>query len=208
MNFLGIDTTGSNELIVAYINNKKYVTEYKGTRHSEELLTHVEKVIGKAHVSLKDIDVFGNVSGPGSFTGIRIGLATIKAFAFALNKPVVNVSRFEILSSAYSGYAIIKCTKTSVYWAKIGKTIEYGVADLDDLEKIVPTKSQVVCLGTEQIDLPTSYKNIVTVEGYKDLVLPYMLKMQSESKLCDSNEIQPLYIQVSQAERLAKVDKW
>ena len=78
---------------------------------------------------------------------------------------------------------------------------------MDNLKKVIPAKSQVVCLGVEQIELPASYKNIVTVEGYKDLVLPYMLKMQSEGRVCDSNEIQPLYIQVSQAERLAKVDK-
>ena len=203
MNFLGIDTTGKDEIIVVSTDNKKYVYQFNGTKHSEGLLTHVQKVLKKAHLGISDIDVFGNVSGPGSFTGIRIGLATIKAFAYALNKPVVNVSRFEIIASAYTGFALLSCTKNSVYWAKIcDDDITYGVCDTDSIGNVVPIDSQILLLEDEHVDLSSSYKNIVTIASYKDLMLPLMLSKAKAGDTQTSNEISPLYIQVSQAERL------
>ena len=56
------------------------VTMDKNVKHSEGLFLYIEKILLESKLTLNDIDVFSAVVGPGSFTGIRIGLATIKGF--------------------------------------------------------------------------------------------------------------------------------
>lgn len=63
--------------------------------HSWRLHDELDVVLHELGLSLKHIDVFGVAIGPGSFTGLRIGLATIKGFAHSLNKPVVGVSTLQ-----------------------------------------------------------------------------------------------------------------
>jgi tRNA threonylcarbamoyladenosine biosynthesis protein TsaB len=65
------------------------------TTFSERLMTEVDHMMKQAGVSLENIDVFAVSIGPGSFTGLRIGLSTVKGFAFATGKPVVSVPSLE-----------------------------------------------------------------------------------------------------------------
>lgn len=68
--------------------------------HSETLLPMVESVLGSTGLMADDIDMFACTTGPGSFTGIRIGVSLIKGLAFGKNKPCVGVSTLE--ATAYS----------------------------------------------------------------------------------------------------------
>ena len=58
----------------------------------------IDHMLCDAGLSIRDIDAFGIVAGPGSFTGLRIGMATVKGFAQAMNKPVVPISTLEALA--------------------------------------------------------------------------------------------------------------
>lgn len=69
-----------------------------GNTHSETLLPMVETVLKTAGFSVNDIDLFACSVGPGSFTGVRIGVATIKGLAFGKNKPCIGVSTLEALA--------------------------------------------------------------------------------------------------------------
>lgn len=66
--------------------------------HSEKLVPMVKEVLDNLKLKVEDIDVFGVSTGPGSFTGLRIGIATIKAFAHIFDKPIVGVSTLEALA--------------------------------------------------------------------------------------------------------------
>ena len=66
--------------------------------YSSWLLRAVGEVLGKAGLAMKDVDVFGVGSGPGSFTGSRIGLTTVKAWGEVYGKPIVAVSRLELIA--------------------------------------------------------------------------------------------------------------
>jgi tRNA threonylcarbamoyladenosine biosynthesis protein TsaB len=66
--------------------------------HSEKLVPMVKEVLDNLPLKIEDIDVFGVSTGPGSFTGLRIGIATIKAFAHIFDKPIVGVSTLEALA--------------------------------------------------------------------------------------------------------------
>jgi tRNA threonylcarbamoyladenosine biosynthesis protein TsaB len=59
--------------------------------HSADLLHHVENALEESNVRLHDIDIFAVATGPGSFTGLRIGLATVKSFAATLERQCVGV---------------------------------------------------------------------------------------------------------------------
>ena len=69
-----------------------------GNTHSETLLPMVRDALAVAALSLDDIDPFAVSAGPGSFTGVRIGVATVKGLAFGKNKPVVGVSTLASLA--------------------------------------------------------------------------------------------------------------
>ncbi len=101
MKILAVESSGAT-LSIAVSENSDIVIEYfynAGKIHSDVLVPLIEKIIKDAKWELKDIDKFAVSCGPGSFTGIRIAMATIKTLAQALNKPVVSVDTLEILKA-------------------------------------------------------------------------------------------------------------
>lgn len=74
-------------------------TLHNGNTHSETLLPMTETLLDELSLTAADIDLFACTVGPGSFTGIRIGAATIKGLAFASGKPCVGISALESLAA-------------------------------------------------------------------------------------------------------------
>lgn len=66
--------------------------------HSERLMTEVDHVLKQAGLKVSDIDVFAVAIGPGSFTGLRIGLSTVKGFSYSTGRPIVSVPTLEALA--------------------------------------------------------------------------------------------------------------
>ncbi|MCW8859087.1 MAG: tRNA (adenosine(37)-N6)-threonylcarbamoyltransferase complex dimerization subunit type 1 TsaB [Deltaproteobacteria bacterium] len=66
--------------------------------HSEKLLKQIDQLLDEAGWQLNDLDFFAAVTGPGSFTGLRIGIATIKGLAQVLSKPVVAISSLQSIA--------------------------------------------------------------------------------------------------------------
>ena len=77
--------------------------------HSVQAMAMVEGLLANCALSLDQIDVFAAVLGPGSFTGIRIGVSTIKALAMAAGKPCVGVDALEALAAGLAGYEGVLC---------------------------------------------------------------------------------------------------
>ncbi|MCE1235294.1 MAG: tRNA (adenosine(37)-N6)-threonylcarbamoyltransferase complex dimerization subunit type 1 TsaB [Hyphomicrobiales bacterium] len=97
-------------------------TELIGRGHAERLMGAVERLLGEANVALGEIDAFAATIGPGSFTGIRIGVAATRGFALAARKPSVGVSTLEALAAearaAHPGravFAALDARKDEVY---------------------------------------------------------------------------------------------
>jgi tRNA threonylcarbamoyladenosine biosynthesis protein TsaB len=90
--------------------------------HSERLMTVINSVMEKTSLPLQDIDSFAVSIGPGSFTGLRIGVSAVKGFAYATGKPIVAVPTLEALAwnLAYSRYPVctmLDARKREVYAA-------------------------------------------------------------------------------------------
>jgi len=97
---LAIDTS-SVVATVAIMDDEKLIGEYvlnhKQT-HSQKIMPMIEELLASSELRIQDIDVFAVASGPGSFTGLRIGAATMKGLAHAMNKPIIGVSTLDGLA--------------------------------------------------------------------------------------------------------------
>lgn len=110
MNILGIETsttTGS----VAIMSGSGLIAQHTlniEITHSERLMATIDRVLSDSRISLKEIDGFAVSIGPGSFTGLRVGLSTVKGLAFAGRKPVAAVPTLRGLAwnLAYCAYPV------------------------------------------------------------------------------------------------------
>lgn len=106
MMIMGIDTSGSIGG-AALVSEAGLIAEYLLTihnGHSELIIPTIERILSDTGTALEDISAFAVVTGPGSFTGLRVGLATIKGFAYAMSKPIVAVTAMEALAWQYRIY--------------------------------------------------------------------------------------------------------
>ena len=109
MKILCIDTS-SNLCSVAILENNNLINKLElnnGLTHSETLMPLIKELLNTSNLSLKDIDLLVSDIGPGSFTGIRIGVSTVKAFADCLNIPCVGISSLEVLAYNIKNNGII-----------------------------------------------------------------------------------------------------
>lgn len=109
MKILAIDTTASTAA-AAITDGVHPIGAYtlNGTlTHSETMLPMLESLLHSAHLTPDDIDMFAVSAGPGSFTGVRIGVSVIKGLAFGRSKPCVAVSALEALAQNLDAYTAV-----------------------------------------------------------------------------------------------------
>ena len=100
MKIIGIDSSGmvaSVALVADGVLIAEYTMNHKKT-HSQTLLPMLDQIVRDAEIELAEIDAIAVAAGPGSFTGLRIGAATVKGLALALEKPVIPVPTCEGLA--------------------------------------------------------------------------------------------------------------
>jgi len=100
MNLLALDTCDSRGSVSVLRNDKVLQTVEHDTSddYSVWLLPAIDRALQASKLTFGDIDVYVAASGPGSFTGVRVGLTTVKAWAEVTSKPIVAVSRLEALA--------------------------------------------------------------------------------------------------------------
>jgi tRNA threonylcarbamoyladenosine biosynthesis protein TsaB len=111
MKVLGIDTATSCGSI-GVIDDDRVVSDYllkSSVTHSERLLGSIEFVLKEARCALEDLDGWAISLGPGSFTGLRIGVSTVKGLAFATQKPVTGVPTLDALACQISPTPYLIC---------------------------------------------------------------------------------------------------
>ena len=101
MNILMIDTSGP-ACGVAVMKDGQIICELQltsGKTHSQRVMPMVDQALSMCEMQVGDIDLFGAVVGPGSFTGVRIGVSSVKALAHAAGKPCIGVDALEALAA-------------------------------------------------------------------------------------------------------------
>lgn len=199
MNYLAIDTSGFHLTVIAKGERGEYTyyNEDCSLRHSVMLMPAIEQALEGAKLKKEEVDVFCCCLGPGSFTGIRIGVATVKALGYALGKRVLGVTSFDCIAYdriTENVMAVVDARHGHVYAAgyRAGElSVEPAFVSVEALseyagEYAFAASSEIEGVRTEKISL---------AEGFRAAV---------ESKLClateDVESLYPLYIRKSQAE--------
>lgn len=158
---LGIDSS-SIVATVAILSETKLLAEYtvnSRKNHSEKLMEVIDRVLQDSFTSLDDIDAIAVTCGPGSFTGIRIGMAQAQGIAHALDKPLIAVNSLDGLAYNLMGQSGFICpvvdaqrkdVYTSLYKCKNGKPERlwgYELFNAKLLVKRISKLDKVIVLG-------------------------------------------------------------
>src|SRR5947209_3412546 len=97
-------------------------TWHVGNNHSVELLERIQRLMAECRTALAEIDGVVVATGPGSFNGLRVAVATAKALAFALQKPIVGVSTLDVIAAEQRQWdgpicAVLEAGRSELYMA-------------------------------------------------------------------------------------------
>ena len=219
MKILSIDTA-SNLCTVSVLENESCLKEIivdDARNHSEKIMPVIEQVLQETNLSLNDIDLIVCDKGPGSFTGIRIGVGTVLAFRDSLNIQCVGISSLEALAynAQNEGYicSLIDAKNNNVYYGlfelKNNEYTQIGNFEFKNIEDVVSLLKQ--------------YSSPVTFVGDGSVLYEEFIKNNlNNCNFCDKNDLSsvslgiaglnsfkngkqtslmPLYLRKSQAER-------
>lgn len=191
-----------------------------GLTHSRTLMPMIDSTLKNGEIDLDSIDYFACSVGPGSFTGIRIGVAAIKGLADGLKKKCIPVSTLEALAYNLQGRC---CTAVSVMDARcnqvycgiflvdgeeITRLTEDMALKIDELEKILPDYENVVFVGdgARLCHSKLGYEIAPAGQLYQrgSSVAFAAEKSFSEDKTVNAAELMPAYLRLPQAERELK----
>ena len=206
----------------ALVRDGKLVSQYSqcsGLTHSRTLLPMGEDMLKNAELSLQDVDLIAVAHGPGSFTGVRIGVSMVKGLAWAADKPCVGVSTLEAM--AWHGLAagglvcpVMDARRSQVYNALFRiedgqprRLTEDRPIALEELAEELRAYNESVFLIGDGAEL--SFRALAE-KGIPCVLAPENLRMQSAWGVAmaaqdktpgTADTLLPVYLRLSQAER-------
>ncbi len=238
MRVLAIDT--SNDICSVAINEDGRITDEMRTsgekEHSQTLMPMIKEILENNSLSLDDIDVLACGIGPGSFTGIRIGIATVKAFNDSRKIPIVPVDSLEaqaefaimekgdaedakIISmidarndNAYYGVYRLHNKNLSIFKnpgiTMISNIVEYvnfqdkvyvvGNVEMDRIEPYLRAKMAKESAQAREVK---GYEYLTTNHSLAEAISMLAITKYKEGLYGDSDSINPMYLNLSQAEK-------
>lgn len=192
-NFLAVDTSSRYLTVLAQKGEVKKLIHLEdcAMKHSCVLMGEVQKAMDGVGLKPEECDFFAAVTGPGSFTGIRIGVATAKGFAVGADKPVKAVTSFGLIAynvNSENFYTVIDAAHGYYYvcgWSACKITLEPCYKSREEVEKLSPL------FGIEPLDL----KNYTRLNAGECLE-----KAVNCTPEISSRELRALYVRKSQAE--------
>jgi tRNA threonylcarbamoyladenosine biosynthesis protein TsaB len=140
--------------------------------HSERLMIEIDHLLKHSGLTISDIDVFAVAIGPGSFTGLRIGLSTVKGFAYATGKPIVTVPTLEALAWNYPYSRFPVCTMLDARKKEVYAALFKW--DEEDFARLIDEVSTPVDVFLKNLNLSCGEKTIFTGDGtylYRDQII-------------------------------------
>ena len=214
MLLLALDTS-TRQASIALCSEDELRGEYTwqvGNNHSVELLDCISRILVQSGSQMQDIDGVAVATGPGSFNGLRVALATAKALAFALRKPLVGVATLDIIAAQQRQWrgpicSLLEAGRSELYAAcyvfdetcKSGE-ITYQIRQLSDYLLLTPQRLSIYL--QEQASI------WVGVPGERTIP-PFLfcgeLSTISRQALFDAMQEQSLFVESVQAARHASV---
>ena len=192
-------------------------TQCSGLTHSRTLLPMAEDLLKNAGVKLSEVDRFAVAHGPGSFTGVRIGVAAVKGLAWAAEKPAVGVSTLEAM--AWHGVAAGEGSLICCAMDARRNQVYNALFEIKNGTPVRLTEDRAISVDALVSDLKADSRTPFLVgdgahlckAALEDAVLaPENLRMQSawgvamaalDKPDASADALQPVYLRLSQAER-------
>ncbi len=228
MKILGVESSATAASVAIYSDNKiiAQVQSNTGLTHSQTLLPMVEAVLSSTNSTLKDMDYIAVSNGPGSFTGVRIGVSAVKGMAQPLNIKCVEVSTLEAIAKPLEGtgcyaVAVMDARCNQVYTAQFDCEMGFNRATADEAitidelaEKLKGINKPIILIGDGTL---VAYAKLKDVIDNISIAAP-SIRYQSAANVCVlaaektengfegtvANEVLPNYLRLSQAERELK----
>ena len=226
MNILAFESSAKTASVALSQDGKLVgvMTVDAGLTHSEILLPMAEDLLKESKLTFGDIGAYAVTTGPGSFTGIRIGVATVKGLAFGKNTPCMSISSLEGLAYNLMGLKgifvpVMDCRRNECYTALFS-------SDGETIERLSPdTQMRIVDLAPMLKDYPDTPIYLVgdAYEKAKSLLepfgicianTPHMMRLPNAASLlliaeqrlcegafCDDGTLTAVYLKPAQAER-------
>lgn len=206
------------ELIISNASDfPAFETGAKKLQNPDKLIFCLEQITQqckKKNIELEEINAVSVITGPGSFTGIRVGLALAKGFANALDKKIIPINNFELTLNRLVSvspdveYCILIPAKLPEFYFSIMKnfdTISEGCAELDKLSSIITKKNTIVADFPRESVKNLNYFNYINVKNARnessriicpefDSMVSLSLKYFNMGKIYESEKIKPLYL--------------
>jgi tRNA threonylcarbamoyl adenosine modification protein YeaZ len=204
---LFIDTATSRLIVGIYKDNKELYLENVEAHNdlSSRVLPTIKKICEEVNIKINDVDEIYVVNGPGSFTGIRVGVTIAKTLAWSLNKKIYTVSELQLQASCgKSKYIVpmIDARRGYVYAGVYNKNLKSIIKDqyieLDELKNLLSDydENEITFVSYDKIDntiLPeVDIEKLLAKGKFKEVnphnVNPnYLKKTEAEEKLNDKN---------------------
>lgn len=231
MKILGVDSSATAASAAVYSDGKILAVNFSNTglTHSQTLLPMIDGTLSEAGIDIKDIDFFAVSDGPGSFTGIRIGVAAVKGLAQPLRKKCFGISTLEVIAKPLENTGVYAVAAMDARC----KQVYTAQFDCDGFERKTPDEALSIAELTER--LRSIEKKIVLIgdgaalcyDAMKDVLSnvvlsPLNIRYQSASSVVlsaaervqngiecalDAESLLPQYLRLSQAERELKNKK-
>lgn len=192
MKYLFIDTS-ANSLIIAIIENNKVIYCFNNTNisnTSSKIMAEIDEAFSKTNLKIKDIDKVFIVNGPGSFTGIRVGVTVAKIVGFCLNIPLVPLSELELLATTKTE------TKYNIPLIDARRGYVYGAIYDQDLNPYF--KETHILLSQLEKEYPLDYTIIDSTNAKIDLLK--IIKKHEFDQPINPHNLKPNYLKKTEAE--------
>ncbi len=201
---LAVSTSGKLCSVALLINNEDYISYNfnKNQVHSEKLISMIDTILKEANISISDCEAIAVSIGPGSFTGLRIGLSAVKALAYGANLPLYPISEFDAMAMFAADFVktestfnlAIKVNREEVYLAKYKKK-ETGFDVINDIEIKLIDEVKNNCNSDELIFGNISYKDIIAINGIDAIyIAKYALFYGKDLLTLNFDYLEPNYI--------------
>lgn len=218
MLLLGVDSS-SQAATAAVVRDGEILCEYtlnQNKTQSVKMLPMIERMLSDVELTVNDIDVFACGIGPGSFTGVRIGVATVRGFAKTLEKGAIPVNALEILANNVPNearvIALISARENECYCAVYENNEEVLSPCVKTVEEIVAISKGSPCLlvgdgavsnrdffekNLPEVRIAQGKCNMISAASLAEVA--YRKVQNGESGTAE--DLIPLYLRKSQAER-------
>ena len=215
---LGIDSSAVTAGCALYENGKIIAEQFlnNGHTHSETMLPMVESMLNNAGVTLADLECIAVTAGPGSFTGLRIGIAAVKGMAVGAKKPCIAVSTLEAVAYNFMGFDCVVCACMDARCGQVYNALfkaEGGIVSrlcrdrairAEELSRELSGIDGKIILAGDGAELMDNFTE------HKYELAPYPLRYQRGSGVCfaaarrdtiSAAALMPTYLRLPQAER-------